>query len=108
MSSAEEPFERARSDNPWGWIAGGASDMRSTTLTKRTREVGREAAQQLGGRERLHRGDVAGAGHDDVGLAVADRARPLPLGGPARAVLARGGHVEVLQLRLLVETIRFT
>ncbi len=98
---AEEPLERLLGQSV-GMDARRRQRHEVDHVDEADLEVGREEAQQLGSRERLHRDDVAGARQDDVGLAVADGARPLPLRGPARAVLARGGHVEVLQLRLLV------
>ena len=52
--------------------------MRSTTFTTRTFSVGQVLAQQVDGGERLERGDVAGAGQHDVGLAAGVARRPRP------------------------------
>ena len=49
-------------------------------------EVGQVLAQEVDGRQRLERRDVAGAGHHDVGLAALVVARPVPDADAARAV----------------------
>jgi hypothetical protein len=51
--------------------------------------------------ESLERGDVAAAGHDDVGLAVLVVRGPVPDPDSARAVNDRLLHREVIQGRLL-------
>src|SRR5581483_12475827 len=61
------------------------------------------AAQPIGGRNGLQRGDVAGTAEDYVRFFATVVARPVPDRGAAGAVFARGIHVEPLQLRLLVD-----
>ena len=57
--------------------------------------------EEVDGRQRLQRRDVAGAGHDRIRLVVLVVARPLPDPDPRRHVLDRLVHVQVLQGRLL-------
>ena len=64
-------------------------------------QVGDVLVQELDGGQRLERRHVAGAGHDDVGLAPLVVARPLPDADPRRAVLDRAVHVEPLRRRVL-------
>ncbi len=65
-------------------------------------EVGELLAQQHGRGQRLLRGNVAGGGHHDVGLAAFVVAGPVPDADALGAVRDRRVHVHVLQVALLV------
>src|SRR5690348_10391120 len=59
-------------------------------------QVGKLAAEQVDGGERLQRRHVAAAGHDDVGIAGVVRC-PLPDADPARAVEDRVLHGQIVE-----------
>src|SRR5713226_10223875 len=64
-------------------------------------EVGELRQQQVDGGERLEGRNVAGTGHDHVGLDAAVGRRPFPDADAGGAVAHGGVHVQVLQRRLL-------
>ena len=64
-------------------------------------ELGHILAQELHGCQRLQRGHVAGARHDDVRLAVLVTAGPFPDADPRRAVPDRLVHGQPLGRRML-------
>ena len=65
-------------------------------------QVGEFLAQDGDRGEGFHGRDVAGAGHDDIGLDAVVGARPVPDADALGAVVDRGVHVEVDEMRLLV------
>ena len=64
-------------------------------------ELGQVLADQVDRGQRLERGDVAGAGDDDVGLAALVVAGPVPDPDAARAVEDRLVHRQPVRRRLL-------
>ena len=69
-------------------------------VDKANLQIGQGSPQQVHGRQRLEGGNIAGARHHHVGLAVFVVARPFPDADAGGAMLDGGIHVEVLQRRL--------
>ena len=93
---------KSRSERPWGCSDGGLEAEEIDDVDEADLEVGEVLAEDGGGGEGFLRGDVAGAGHDDVGLGAVVGGGPVPDADAFGAVLDGGVHVEVLEVRLLV------
>ena len=99
--SAVNSVSKSRSERPCGCSCRGWSAHQVDDVDDADLQVGQVLAEEVDGGQRLQRRHVAGAGHDDVGLAAVVVARPVPDADAARACRSASSIVEPVRRRLL-------